>query len=194
MQETKKPSDYLRSHLPQYLQDLKNLVKIPSVSFEGFPEAPLRECAGAVAEIFKKRGLEKVEILEVSGVRGYPYVYAEWCKAPGAPTVLLYAHYDVQPAGRTEVWNTPPFEATEKEGPGGLRLYGRGSADDKAGLMVHIASCRVLAQDSRRTSLQCENRHRRRRRSWKRELASLPQAVPRSTRCGCDGSCRLHQF
>lgn len=140
MQETKRPSDYLRSHLPQYLQDLKNLVRIPSVSFEGFPEAPLRECAGAVADIFRKRGLEKVEILEVAGVRGFPYVYAEWCKAPGAPTVLLYAHYDVQPPGRTEVWNSPPFEGTEKEGPGGHRLYGRGSADDKAGLMVHIAS------------------------------------------------------
>ncbi len=130
--------DHLEKNFATYIEQLSQLVSIPSISFDGYPREPLNSSAQAVADLLTHSGLQNVEILELEGV--FPYVYAEHISDPTFPTVLLYAHHDVQPPMREEIWNTPPFTAVEKDG----RLYGRGTADDKAGILVHAASMHAL--------------------------------------------------
>jgi acetylornithine deacetylase/succinyl-diaminopimelate desuccinylase-like protein len=126
--------NHFKARKSQYLSDLKDLVRIPSISFPGFDPSSVRQCANAVASLLDKTGLNNVRLLE-SGA-GSPAVFAEWTGAPGKPTLLLYAHYDVQPTGRAGLWITPPFEPSERNG----RLYGRGAADDKGGIAMYLAA------------------------------------------------------
>jgi cysteinylglycine-S-conjugate dipeptidase len=132
---TEQPLSFAEQHNAEFVEDLKKLVKVPSVSFPGFDPKQVEASAAAVADLMKQRGLENVEILKLPGA--HPYVYGDWLHAgSSAPTLLLYAHHDVQPPGREELWKSPPFVATERDG----RLYGRGAADDKAGAVVHTSA------------------------------------------------------
>jgi len=128
------PLGFLDGNVDQFKRDLTELSRIPGISAQGFPPEEVRRSAEVTAELMRRYGLENVEILEVPGV--HPYVYGDWLHRPGAPTLLLYGHHDVQPPGRPEKWISPPFEPEEREG----RLYGRGTSDDKAGVMAHIAA------------------------------------------------------
>ena len=127
----------------EVLNDLTDLVAIPSVAWPSFDASRVTASAEAVAALAEGLGLE-VEILtaeQPDGTNGYPAVVASIPAPEGAPTVLLYAHHDVQPPGREEDWETDPFVATRK----GDRLFGRGAADDKAGIMVHLTALRLLS-------------------------------------------------
>ena len=132
--DVKSALKYLDKHFDDFKETLIGLSRIPSVSAEGFPAAEVRRSAEPMADALRAAGVEKVQVLEVPGV--HPYVYGEWLHRPGAPTILLYGHHDVQPPGRPEKWLSPAFEPTERGG----RLYGRGTADDKGGCMTHIAA------------------------------------------------------
>ena len=120
--------------MPTLRADLERLVRLPSVAFDDFPVEPVKQAGDAVAELLTKAGLPEVRLVDVT--RAPQAVFGARPAQPGAPTVLLYAHYDVQPAGPDEAWTSPPFEPTERAG----RLYGRGAADDKAGIIMHVGA------------------------------------------------------
>ncbi|MEV4642902.1 dipeptidase [Actinoplanes sp. NPDC049548] len=122
--------------LPGVRADLERLVRIPGIAFDGFDHSHVERSAEAVAELLRGCGLD-VQIVRAGG---QPAVIGHKPAPPGAPTVLLYAHHDVQPAGDPALWTSDPFEPVERDG----RLYGRGAADDKAGVMAHVAALRAF--------------------------------------------------
>lgn len=128
------PTKFVEQHFENIVESLKTLTRIPSVSAKGFSKETVRESAQAVAAHFKEYGLENVEVIDLGDA--HPYIYGDWLHAEGKPTLLLYAHHDVQPPGREKFWKTPPFEPTQI----GDRLFARGIADDKAGILVHTGA------------------------------------------------------
>ncbi len=117
--------------------DLESLVAVPSVSADPAHAQDVGRAAELVAGHARDAGAERVAVVDAGGA---PAVIAHWPAPEGQPTVLLYAHVDVQPTGPREQWSSDPFVATEREG----RLYGRGAADDKAGVMMHLAVLRAF--------------------------------------------------
>jgi len=122
--------------LPSVRRDLEGLVRIPSVWAVAAHADDVHRSAQAVADLLTAAGFPDVRIVAEGGA---PAVIARHPAPPGAPTVLLYAHHDVQPEGDHAQWHSPPFEPTERDG----RLYGRGTADDKAGIATHLAAYRA---------------------------------------------------
>ena len=127
-------TDRVADLMPPVQQDLADLVGIPSINFPGFERAPVLDCANACAALLRRAGAP--EVSHVLGDTGIPTVRADIPGPPGSPTVLMYSHYDVQPAGPTDSWHSSPFEAATRDG----RMYGRGAADDKSGVVSQIAT------------------------------------------------------
>jgi len=133
--------------IPAALSDLGDLVRIPGIAWPSFDQTQLERSAERVAALATETGVfDEVRVLRaaIPGTEelGQPAVLATRAARGGKPTILLYAHHDVQPPGADELWETPPFEPTVRDG----RLYGRGAADDKAGVMAHIASLRAVSE------------------------------------------------
>ncbi len=126
--------------MPKTVADLERLVRIPSIAFDGYDPAPVRASAETTAEILTEAGFGGVRLIELPDGVDHPAVFGEVPGPAGSPTVLLYAHHDVQPEGPAEAWTSPPFEPVVRDG----RLYGRGSSDDKAGIVVHAAAMQAV--------------------------------------------------
>jgi len=126
----------VRAVLPSVRADLEDLVRIQSVWADPGRRAEVHRSAEAVSKLLSEAGFEDIRSVSAGGA---PAVIARHPAPPGAPTVLLYAHHDVQPEGDGTQWASPPFEPTERDG----RLYGRGTADDKAGIATHLAAFRA---------------------------------------------------
>ena len=132
--------DFIHTSRDRYLGELKEYLAIPSVSALPEHEADVTRCADWTTEEMRRVGLEHVRLIETPG---NPVVYGDWLGAPGAPTILFYGHYDVQPVDPLELWTTPPFEATVRGG----EIYARGAADDKGQVFMHFKAIEAYRRD-----------------------------------------------
>ncbi|MGE5363098.1 MAG: dipeptidase [Bacteroidota bacterium] len=124
---------YIEKNNKRYIQELTEFLRIPSISTSVENTRDIHNCAEFVASKLRDAGLSRVEVHQTEG---HPIVYGEWLGAPGKPTVLVYGHYDVQPADPLELWNTPPFEPVVRDG----KIWARGATDDKGQVYMHIKS------------------------------------------------------
>jgi acetylornithine deacetylase/succinyl-diaminopimelate desuccinylase-like protein len=123
--------DFIHTNRDRYISELKNYLAIPSISALPQHAADVRKCAEWTADEMRRIGLENVRLIET---KGNPVVYGDWLHAAGAPTILFYGHYDVQPVDPVNLWTSPPFEATVRDG----EIYARGAADDKGQVFMHL--------------------------------------------------------
>ena len=135
--------DFINVNRDRYVDELKQYLSIPSVSALPQHAADVRRAAEWTADELRRVGLQNVNLIETPG---NPVVYGDWLDAPGAPTILFYGHYDVQPVDPVDQWVSPPFEATVRDG----EIYARGSADDKGQVFMHIKAVEAhLKQNGR---------------------------------------------
>lgn len=129
--------NYIKNNKQNYIEELKDFLSIPSISTLTENKKDVARCAEFVSDNLKKIGLSRVKIYKTEG---HPIVYGEWLGAPGKPTVLIYGHYDVQPVDPVELWNSPPFEPTVKNG----KIFARGATDDKGQVFMHFKSAEAF--------------------------------------------------
>jgi len=130
-------TQYLDQNRERFLDDLKAVLRIPSVSAQPEHAADVRRCAEHVAAHLRAIGITHAEVVNT---KGHPVVYGEWLGAPGAPTMLLYGHYDVQPPDPLDEWKSPPFEPEVR----GDSIYARGACDDKGQVYIQIKAVEGL--------------------------------------------------
>ena len=135
------PVDFARSQQGRFLEELKSLLRIPSISTLPEHAGDVRFAAESLAREMERVGLEHVRVIPTAG---HPLVYGDWLHAAGKPTCLAYGHYDVQPPDPLDEWHTPPFEPTERNG----NLYARGAVDDKGQMFMHLKAIEALLQSS----------------------------------------------
>src|SRR6478736_7207942 len=123
--------DFINTNRDRYVDELKHYLAIPSISALPEHEADVKRCAEWTADEMRRIGLQNVRLVETAG---NPVVYGDWLHAANAPTILFYGHYDVQPVDPLDLWTTPPFEATVRDG----EIYARGAADDKGQVFMHL--------------------------------------------------------
>src|SRR6202171_6297521 len=129
--------DFARNNQPRFLDELKNLLRIPSISTLDEHKSDVQKAAEFVAAELRRIGMDNVAII---ATKGHPLLYADWLHASGKPTVLMYAHYDVQPPDPLDEWHTPPFEPTERNN----NIYARGAVDDKGQLWMEVKALESL--------------------------------------------------
>jgi acetylornithine deacetylase/succinyl-diaminopimelate desuccinylase-like protein len=136
--------DFARNNQQRFLNELKDLLRIPSVSTLDEHKPDVQKAADFVANDLRRIGMENVEVIPT---KGHPLVYADWLHAQGKPTVLCYAHYDVQPPDPLDEWHTPPFEPTERNN----NIYARGAVDDKGQLWMEVKALESLMKSGNGT-------------------------------------------
>jgi acetylornithine deacetylase/succinyl-diaminopimelate desuccinylase-like protein len=135
--------DFINTNRDRYVDELRKYLAIPSISALPQHKDDMRKCAEYTADELRRVGLQNVRLIETPG---YPVVYGDWLGAQGAPTILFYGHYDVQPVDPLDLWETPPFEPTVREG----EIYARGAADDKGQIFMHFKAIEAhLKQNGR---------------------------------------------
>ena len=141
---------FARAHRGRTVRMVEELIRIPSISADPAHAGDVRRCAGRLAELLCRIGLDRVRVVETGR---HPLVYGEWCRRPGRPTVLVYGHYDVQPVDPLSAWRSPPFEPTRR----GEHLYGRGASDDKGQVCAHLAAVEAWLRGAGRlpVNLRC---------------------------------------
>ena len=164
--------EFARQNYPRFLDELKALLRIPSISTLPEHKDDCRKAAEVLAAELKRIGMQNVRLIETAG---HPLVYADWLHASGKPTVLVYGHYDVQPPDPLEEWLSPPFEPTVHDG----NIYARGAVDDKGQVVAQVKALESLARSDRQAAFERARAAGRRRRSGRggnRRLCGLEAA------------------
>src|SRR5881275_2377703 len=135
--------DFINTNRDRYVEELKAYLAIPSISALPEHAGDVRRCAEWTADEMRRIGLQNVRLIETPG---FPVVYGDWLGAAGAPTILFYGHYDVQPVDPIDLWESPPFDATIRDG----EIYARGSADDKGQVFMHFKAVEAYMKQTGR--------------------------------------------